>query len=86
MKDSAAEDAAKVLSTINHDPHMSHILSPETLAPSMELKQNDALTASEEANRIELELIKKEDSDFDITEALFMESLGLGSHSNLSRS
>jgi hypothetical protein len=88
MKDSAVEDAARVISATHYDPQIFQILNPETLAPSTESKQNDALAASEEANRIELELIKKEDSDFELTEALFMQSLGLESLSNthLSRS
>jgi hypothetical protein len=82
MKDSAVEDAARGISATHYDPQFFHILNPETLAPSTESKQNDALAASEEANRLELELIKKEDSDFELTEALFMQSLGLESLSN----
>ena len=82
MKDSALEDAAKMLSAPHHDTHIFQNFSPETLAPSTESKQNDAMAALEEANRIEMELIRKEDSDFEITEAIFMQSLGLGSHSN----
>ena len=81
MKESALEDAKKILSATYHDSQMFQIISPETLAPSTESKQNDAIAASEEANRIEMELIRKEDSDFEITEAIFMQSLGLGSHS-----
>lgn len=88
MKDSAVEDAARIISATHYDTQILHMLNSETLAPSTESKQNDALAASEEANRIELELIKKEDSDFELTEALFMQSLGLESLSNahLSRS
>ena len=89
MKESALEDAKKILSATHHDSQIFQIISPDTLAPSMESKQNDAIAASEEADRIELELVRKEDSDFEITEAIFMQSLGLGSHSNsnlLSRS
>ena len=90
MKEYAVEDAAKIFSVAQHEPQSFQILSPETLAPITESKQNYALAASAEANRIELDLIQKEDRDFEITEALFMESLGLGlganSHSNLSRS
>ena len=82
MKDSAVEDAARVISATHYDTQIFHVLNPETLASSTESKQNDAFAASEEANRLELELIKKEDSDFELTEALFMQSLGLESLSN----
>ena len=82
MKDSAVEDAASAISATHYDTQIFHILNPETLAPSTESKQSDAPAASEEAHRIELELIKKEDSDFEVTEALFMQSLGLESLSN----
>ena len=82
MKDSAVEDAARIISATHYEPQIFHILNSETLAPSTESKQNDALAVSEEANRIELELIKKEDSDFELTEALFMQSLGLETLSN----
>jgi uncharacterized protein YgfB (UPF0149 family) len=55
------------------------------LAPSAESKMSENAAASEELSRIAREAIRKEDDDFDKMEALFIESLNLGSADLLRR-
>lgn len=84
MKTSAEEEAltsvsAPILETQNFNSGVG------ILAPSAESKQSENVAASEELSRIAREAIKKEDEDFEKMEALFIESLNLGSTDLLKR-
>lgn len=85
MKRSAEGEALKVVLPTFVETQSFNPSGGETLAPSAESKMNETTAAMEEANRIAREIIKKEDDDFEKMEALFIESLELGSSDLMKR-
>ena len=83
MKESAEGDALKFVTSFpetgGFNPSASGGGNAENMIPSAESKSNDAALALEEANRVAKEILMKEDDDFEKLEAMFIESLGLGS-------
>ena len=85
MKKSAEGEALKIVLPPFVETQTFNPSGGETLAPSAESKMNETTAAMEEANRIAREIIKKEDDDFEKMEALFIESLELGSSDLIKR-
>ena len=90
MKESAEGEASKFIPSFPETGVFNPSASGgggnvESTIPSAESKSNDIAQALEEANRVAKEILMKEDDDFQKLEAIFMESLGLGSAESLKR-
>ena len=90
MKESAEGEASKFVPSFPETGVFNPTASggggnAENAIPSAESKSNDILQALEEANRVAKEILMKEDDDFEKLEAMFIESLGLGSAEILKR-